>query len=60
MFHVLGVLIGIYTVYAAMAGRVYAKSGPFGRTVVRDESPRYFWVVIVIYAGLTIALLFVF
>lgn len=60
MFKVLGVLVAIYTVYAAVNGRVYAKSGPSRRTISRQNSPEYFWVVIVIYAGLSVALLFVF
>lgn len=57
MFKVLGVLVGLYAIYAAFSGRVYAKSGMGGRTVSRDESPEYFWIVIVIYAGLSAALL---
>jgi len=60
MFQLLGVLVGVYTMYSAMAGHVYAKSGPWGKTILREESPRYFWVVILIYAGLSAALLFVF
>ena len=60
MFKVLGILVALYTVYAAMRGVVYAKSGPGGRTVSRQDSPEYFWVVIVIYAGLSVALLVVF
>lgn len=60
MFKVLGVLVALYTAYAAISGVVYAKSGPGGRTVSRQDSPEYFWVVIAIYAGLSIALLVVF
>ena len=46
MFKALGVLVGLYALYAATTGRVYAKAGPGGRTVSREESPEYFWVVI--------------
>ena len=58
MFKALGVLVGLYALYAATTGRVYAKAGPGGRTVSREESPEYFWVVIAVYAGLSVALLF--
>jgi hypothetical protein len=60
MFKVLGILVGLYTLYAAMNGKVYAKSGAWGRTVSRVDSPEYFWVVIAIYAGLSVALITVF
>ena len=60
MFKVLGALLALYTIYAVAKGEVVAKAGPGARTVVRDESPRYFWCVIVIYAGLALALLFLF
>ena len=60
MFKVLGIVVALYTAYAVINGEVYAKSGPWGRTVSRVDSPRYFWTVIVIYAGLSAALLTVF
>ncbi|MGB7930687.1 MAG: hypothetical protein WCH04_00425 [Gammaproteobacteria bacterium] len=60
MFKLLGILVGLYTLYAAINGEVYAKSGAWGRTVLRVKSPEYFWVVIAIYAGLSIALITVF
>ena len=60
MFKALGLLVALYTVYAALTGAVYARSGPGGRVVARAESPEYFWIVIVIYAGLSVALLTVF
>ena len=60
MFQVLGVLVGLYTVYAVIHGEVYAHSGPLGRTVSRADSPQYFWAVIVIYAGLSVALMTIF
>lgn len=55
-FQTLGALLGLYTLYAAICGKVYAKSGPWGRVVAREESPTYFWVVIAIYAGLALVL----
>lgn len=60
MFKMLGLLVGLYALHAAVTGRVYAKSGPWGRTVSRAESPKYFWVVIAIYAALALALATVF
>jgi hypothetical protein len=60
MFKLLGVLVLVYTVYAATKGEVFAKSGPWGRLVSRGASPRYFWAVIVIYALLGTALLTIF
>ena len=60
MFKVLGIILAIYTVYAAIAGEVYAKSGASGRKVSRQETPTYFWVVVAIYSALSIALVTVF
>lgn len=60
MFRVLGVAVLAYSVYAISTGEVYAKSGWRGRTVSRAQSPEYFWIVVVIYIGLGIALLTVF
>lgn len=60
MFKLLGALLALYTAWAAMSGQVFAKSGPSGRTVTREDSPEYFWIVIAIYAGLSAALLTVF
>ena len=60
MFRVLGVLVALYAVYAAVSGRVYARSGIWGRTVSRQDSPQYFWAVVVIYFGLSIVLLLAF
>ncbi len=59
-FKALGVVLAIYTAYAAYRGEVYARSGLWGRTIERSEQPRYFWTVIVIYFGLAVALLTVF
>lgn len=60
MFKMLGVSVLLYTVFAALKGEVYAKSGVWGRTVSRTTSPEYFWVVIAIYACLGIALIAIF
>lgn len=60
MFKPLGALVALYPVYAAAKGEVVAKAGPGARTVVRGESPRYFWCVIIICAGLALALVFLF
>ena len=56
MFKALGALVLLYAAYAAVTGEVYAKSGVGGRRVSRDDSPRYFWVVVVIYLGLGLAM----
>lgn len=58
MFKILGIVLAIYTVSAAVAGEVYAKSGASGRTVSKHDSPKYFWVVIGIYTALSVALVF--
>lgn len=60
MFKILGILVGLYTIYSAITGNVYVKSGPGGKTVSKTDSPEYFWVVIVIYACLSAALLLYF
>jgi hypothetical protein len=60
MFAVAGVGLALYTLYAAATGRVWSKSGPGARTISRDIAPDQFWVVIAIYAGLSLALMFFF
>lgn len=60
VFDALGLVVALYTAYAALAGQVYAKSGPGGRMVSREDSPGYFWIVIAIYAALSVALIGVF
>ena len=60
MFKALGIILAFYTVYSAFAGEVYAKSGASGLKVSREESPAYFWVVIIIYGALSIALVTIF
>jgi len=56
MFKFLGVLLACYVVYAALSGRVYAKAGAGSRSVERSEAPSYFWAVVAVYAGLSLAL----
>lgn len=60
MFELLGALVAIYTVHAAVRGEVFAKHRAWGRTIRRDEQPGYFWAVIGVYALLALALVFVF
>lgn len=60
LFKLLGVALAIYTLYAAATGEVFAKAGAGGRAVSRRESPAYFWVVVAIYAMLSVALVFFF
>lgn len=60
MFKVLGVLVAIYTAHAAFRGAVFARSGAWGRSITRSESPRYSWVVISVYAALSVALVTIF
>jgi hypothetical protein len=60
MFMLLGVLVGLYALVAAVTGEVYAKAGAWGRTVSRADAPEYFWIVIAVYGALSIALLTVF
>jgi len=60
LFKGFGVLLAIYTIYATSQGEVYAKSGVWGKTISRTDSPRYFWVAIAIYALLSLALLTIF
>lgn len=58
MFKLVGALVGLYTVVAAVKGEVYAKHRAWGRTIRKEEEPRYFWSVIGIYAAPSVALLF--
>ena len=60
MFRIIGVLVAVYTLYALFSGRVWAKKGPGAEEILRQESPGYFWTVIVIYFGLSLALVFYF
>ncbi len=60
LWQALGVVVGVYAIYAAIQGKVFAKQGPWGRYIERAESPGYFWAVIAVYAGLSVALFTVF
>ena len=60
VFKLLGILVGLYTVYAVSKGEVFAKSGVWGRTILREDTPGHFWTVIVFYGGLAVALVTVF
>ena len=60
LFQTLGVLLAIYVIYAIASGRVHTKDHWKGATLERDAQPGQYWTVIVIYAGLSLALYFVF
>jgi hypothetical protein len=60
MFRLFGIAVLVYTGFAVWRGEVFAKAGWRGRMISRIGSPQYFWTVIVLYAGLGIALLTVF
>jgi hypothetical protein len=60
MFKLLGLLVALYTLYAVLNGEVFARSGPWGKMISREDSPRYFWAVIVCYVALALALMTVF
>lgn len=60
LFDLLGACVAIYTAYAAATGRVYVRHRAWGRSVLRSDEPRYFWLNIVIYSLLAVALITVF
>jgi hypothetical protein len=60
MFRVLGALVASYVVYAILRGEVFARAGFSGRMVSRETSPEYYWIVVAIYSGLSLALMTVF
>jgi hypothetical protein len=60
MFEALGAIVAGYAVYAVFRGEVYARHRAWGRSIRGSESPKDFWIVIGIYAGLAAALLTVF
>lgn len=60
LFQTLGVLLALYVAYAIATGSVVVKDRWKSKRVQRDDTPREFWICIAIYAGLTVALLFVF
>ncbi len=60
MFKLLGALLAAYVVLCVLHGRVHARRGLGGETIVRDDAPGRFWTAIVVYSALTIALFTVF
>jgi hypothetical protein len=60
MFEMLGILLACYTVFALWRGAVFARQGPWGRLFERADEPFHYWSAIVIYAGLSLALVFYF
>ena len=56
LFKIIGMLVALYAICAALSGQVFAKSGAWGKTILRSEAPVEFWMTIVIYAGLAVAL----
>ena len=60
VFVLLGLALLAYAGVAAVRGEVVAKSGPGMRRLRRDEHAVAFWSVVAIYAGLALALLFLF
>jgi hypothetical protein len=60
LFRAIGALVALYTLYAVVKGAVYARSGMKGGIVSRRERPGYFWTLIAVYAGLSIAMVTVF
>lgn len=59
-FRLLAVLLALYVVYGLATGEVHAKSGVWGRTFQRDESPLGYWGAIGSYAVLALMLAFLF
>ena len=46
MFKLLSLVVAAYVLHAVLTGRIFAKAGPVGRIISRDESPRYFYVLL--------------
>ena len=60
MFKLLGILVALYVVYALSTGQVYARRGLWGAQVKRSENSLYYWAVVTVYGGLSVALFLVF
>ena len=60
LFDILGILLACYVSYSLFTRSVYAKPGPWGRTLRRDEDAFAYWSAIVSYVLLSIALVFIF
>ncbi len=59
-FKLLGFMVFAYTVYAIIQGRIYARSGLGGKLIDKNETPDSFWLTVVVYFILSIALCTVF
>lgn len=57
LFDILGACVAVYTAYAAATGSVFVRHRAWGRSVDRGDEPGYFWLVIVIYGLLSVALI---
>ena len=57
MFKPLGLLLVGYIVYALVTGKIYARSGVWGKTSSRDESPSRYWSAVIAYACLSAMML---
>jgi len=60
VFKLLGILVALYVAYAVATGQVYAKRGLWGSLCKRSERPLYYWAVVTVYSGLSVALILVF
>jgi hypothetical protein len=60
MFKLLGALLAMYVIYCVLRGETFAKQGPWGRTLRRDEGAARFRAVIGVYVLLSAALMFYF
>lgn len=60
LFDMLGVGVAAYTAYAAATGSVFIRHRAWGRSVLRSDEPRYFWVCIGMYGLLAVALITIF
>ena len=60
MWQGIGVLSGLYTLISAVRGEVQAKNGMHMDTIYRKNQPGSFWIAIVIYTSMTVALFTVF
>ena len=60
LFKGIGILVFFYTISCVFTGEVYAKDKASGRTVTKADEPGYYWTIIVIYFGISIACFFFF
>ena len=60
MFVILGIVLALYVAYAMIQGEVTVKSGIKARTVLRADTPVYYWTCIAVYGLLAFALITVF